>query len=185
MIRPIRAGGHDKGQGYYFMRWLVFTATAVALSGCALPPAISIASLAFDLASYSATGKTVTDHGLSMVFQKDCALLRGLEEGEVCVEADSEFASKKPAREAETRGSRRMAFLQEEHNRLMLGSMDAIETGSERALQSIAFIADPDIAPHGPGPLDEVGYLSDGDMPQVGVAYLAQGLRGSPHTPGS
>ncbi len=133
MIRPIRAGGHDKGQGYYFMRWLVFAATAVALSGCALPPAISIASLAFDLASYSATGKTVTDHGLSMMLQQDCVLLRGLEEGEVCVEADSELASKKPAREAETRGSRRMAFLEEEHNRLMPRAMYAIETDIELA----------------------------------------------------
>jgi hypothetical protein len=65
------------------MRWFLFAATAMVLSGCALPPAISIASLAFDFASYGATGKTVTGHGLSLVLQRDCSLLRGLE-GEVC-----------------------------------------------------------------------------------------------------
>ncbi len=171
------------------MRWFLLAAAAVVLSGCALPPVISVASLAFDVASYSATGKSVADHGLSMVLQRDCALLRGLEQGEVCVEPDSEFASKKPAREPETRGSRRIAFLQEENNRLMPRGMSA----AEFALDSIAFVTDPDVAPRGfgpagAGPLDELGYLSDGDLPQdevvrrarpSGAAYLAQGMHGS------
>ena len=189
MIRFIRAGGHSKGQGNNFMRWILLAAAAVVLSGCALPPAITVASLAFDFASYSATGKTVTDHGLSLVLQRDCALLRGLERGEVCVEADSEFASKKPAREPETRGSRRIAFLQEENNRLMPRGMYAAETTPtevETALGSITFVTDPDVAPRGSGPLDEVSYLSDGDLPRhevvldarlSGAAYLAQGMQ--------
>ena len=80
------------------MRWLSLAALTIMLSGCALPPAFTIASLAVDVASYASTGKTVTDHGISMVMQKDCALLRGLQ-GEICVEPDPE----RTARELEAR----------------------------------------------------------------------------------
>ena len=67
------------------MRWLSLAALAVLLSGCALPPAITIVSLVADVASYASTGKTVADHGISLVLQKDCALLRGLN-GSICLE---------------------------------------------------------------------------------------------------
>ena len=46
------------------------------LSGCALPPAIQITSWALDGLSYIATKKSATDHGLSIIAQKDCAMLR-------------------------------------------------------------------------------------------------------------
>jgi len=46
------------------------------LSGCALPPAIQITSWALDGISYIATKKSATDHGLSIIAQKDCAMLR-------------------------------------------------------------------------------------------------------------
>ena len=98
------------------MRWFYIAAVAVSLSGCAIPPIISVASVALDFASYGATGKTITDHGLSAVLQKDCALLRGLE-GQVCVAEDSADATIKPPSDAETRGSLRLAFLEEESNR--------------------------------------------------------------------
>ena len=77
MIGLHRAGARDRKQGALLMRWLLFAAAAVSLSGCAIPPIISVASLALDFASYGSTGKTVADHGLSAVLQKDCALLRG------------------------------------------------------------------------------------------------------------
>ncbi len=67
------------------MRFIWISAVLLSLSGCALPVAVSIASLAFDTGSYLASGKTVTDHGLSMVMDKDCALLRVVE-GPVCEE---------------------------------------------------------------------------------------------------
>lgn len=45
-------------------------------SACALPPALLIASYAADGASYVATGKSVSDHGISAATGHDCALLR-------------------------------------------------------------------------------------------------------------
>ena len=65
---------------------LVFT--AIFLGGCALPVPLQVASWALDGLSYLVTQKTVTDHGISMVAQKDCALLRGIMEGELCREWD-------------------------------------------------------------------------------------------------
>lgn len=56
---------------------------AVSLSGCALPPAISIASLVLDIGSFAISGKTVTDHGISLVAQEDCAMIKVLE-GQLC-----------------------------------------------------------------------------------------------------
>jgi hypothetical protein len=61
---------------------------ALSLTGCALPPAISIASLAVDAVSYMITEKTVTDHALSQLAQQDCALLRTLSGDPVCIDAD-------------------------------------------------------------------------------------------------
>jgi hypothetical protein len=58
----------------------------ITLSGCAAPPALQILSLALDGISYIATDKTLTDHGLSALTQKDCKLFRTLEEKEVCIE---------------------------------------------------------------------------------------------------
>ncbi len=69
------------------MRWLFLAALAVVLSGCGLPPAVTVVSLVASGVSYVTTGKSVTDHGISMVLQKDCALLRGFE-GDICLEPD-------------------------------------------------------------------------------------------------
>ena len=83
----------DSGQSHMrptnFLRTSGVAATVILLSGCVLPPAITLASIAADFASYSETGKTVSDHGLSFVMQKDCAMLRVLDnEKPVCVEED-------------------------------------------------------------------------------------------------
>lgn len=45
----------------------------IFLSGCGIPPAISIASYLLDGASYVATGKSISDHGISAVAGRDCA----------------------------------------------------------------------------------------------------------------
>ena len=59
------------------------------LGGCALPPAIQITSWALDGISYLATQKSATDHGLSIIAQKDCAMLRVvLGPKEVCKDFD-------------------------------------------------------------------------------------------------
>ena len=184
------------------MRWLLFAAAAVALSGCGIPPMITVASLMLDAASYGATGKTVTDHALSAVLQKDCALLRGLK-GSVCVAEGSAEAAAKPSGEAETRASRRLALLEEGSNRATAHQ----STGSDArvALQS-TFATDPSIAPK-PDPaqargeadrarhdrLDEAVYLRDDAGParatrvrrQVsGAGYLSAGYLSQGIVPG-
>ena len=175
------------------MRWLLFAAAAVALSGCGIPPMITVASLILDAASYGATGKTVTDHALSAVLQKDCALLRGLK-GSVCVAEGSAEAAAKPPGEAETRASRRLALVEEGSNRATAHQ----STGSDaRVTLQSTFATDPSIAPK-PVPaqargeadrarhdrLDEAVYLRDDAGParatrvrrQVsGAGYLSPG----------
>lgn len=58
----------------------------MSLSGCivALPPAIQLASLALDGISYVSTGKSVTDHAISAVTAKDCAMIRSLKGENIC-----------------------------------------------------------------------------------------------------
>lgn len=65
------------------MRWIWFAVAALPLSGCALPPAITIASLILDTTSYAISGKTVTDHGLSAVMDQDCSII-GILDGQIC-----------------------------------------------------------------------------------------------------
>ena len=64
--------------------------TAVLSAGCALPVPLQVASWALDGISYVMTEKSVTDHGLSAVVQKDCAVWRGVTEGELCRDWGSE-----------------------------------------------------------------------------------------------
>lgn len=90
MIRRFAPGG-DNRQGTKLMRLFWVMAAMIPLAGCALPPALTVISMAVDVASYAASGKTVTDHGISMVLQKDCALIRALEEeGEICSDGPPE-----------------------------------------------------------------------------------------------
>jgi hypothetical protein len=62
---------------------------SLLLSGCFLPTHFSVASWAIDGISVIFTKKSVTDHGISAIAQKDCALWRGITEGAVCRENDS------------------------------------------------------------------------------------------------
>ena len=72
------------------MKRLTILGTSVLLlGGCALPIPIQVASWALDGISYLVTEKSVADHGLSMLAQKDCAVLRGLlDDGEICRDND-------------------------------------------------------------------------------------------------
>ena len=60
--------------------------SANGLSGCivAMPPAVQAASFALDGISYAATGKSVTDHALSAMANKDCAMARALNGEKIC-----------------------------------------------------------------------------------------------------
>ena len=66
-------------------RLVALGAFALLLGGCALPLPIQVASWALDGISYILTEKSVADHGISLVAQKDCAILRGvLDPGDFC-----------------------------------------------------------------------------------------------------
>jgi len=90
------------------MRLLVLGAAALLLSGCAaIPPAVSIASLALDGASWAVSGKTMSDHALSEVAGADCRLIGILEDGRVCRETptyeETQVATLQPLPESGTR----------------------------------------------------------------------------------
>jgi hypothetical protein len=56
----------------------------LVLTGCGLPPAITIISYAFDGMSLISTGKTVSDHALSIAMEQDCRVWRVVNEQSVC-----------------------------------------------------------------------------------------------------
>ncbi len=62
------------------------------VAGCGLPPAVTIASFAIDAISLAVSEKTVADHALSQIAQKDCAMWRGFTGDELCIDEDSAFA---------------------------------------------------------------------------------------------
>jgi hypothetical protein len=66
------------------MRRFTIIPCAILLSGCAMPLPFQIASWALDGISYIATEKSVTDHGISIIAQKDCALLRVVQGDDIC-----------------------------------------------------------------------------------------------------
>ena len=61
----------------------------IVVQGCALPVPVQVASWLIDGISYLATEKSVADHGVSLVAQKDCAMWRGLK-GEAFCREDTE-----------------------------------------------------------------------------------------------
>lgn len=66
-----------------FKTFFCLSVVGMALSGCVLPPAIAIATLVLDVGSFAVSGKTATDHGISLLAQEDCALIKILE-GKIC-----------------------------------------------------------------------------------------------------
>lgn len=54
------------------------------LAGCAIPPAVTVASLVLDGVSFVTTGKGTADHAISAIAQEDCALLRAVGSKPVC-----------------------------------------------------------------------------------------------------
>ena len=67
------------------MRPVAILLVPFLLAGCAVPPALTLASFAADGISYLATGKSTTDHALSAIASEDCALVRAVKEKPICV----------------------------------------------------------------------------------------------------
>lgn len=75
-----------RGMGRLAGRLVAATLLTLGLSACAIPPAISLASLAADGFLLATTGKSKADHGLSLATGKDCATFRAIEGEDVCQE---------------------------------------------------------------------------------------------------
>jgi len=56
-----------------------------------MPAAFTVASLALDTGSYMMSGKTLTDHGLSVAMDEDCAMVRVLDEDEAICRAAPDY----------------------------------------------------------------------------------------------
>lgn len=69
-------------------KFIAILATPLLLGGCGLPVGVSVASLIADGISFAATEKTLTDHGLSLVTNKDCAIWRGIKGEDICADSD-------------------------------------------------------------------------------------------------
>jgi hypothetical protein len=75
-------------------------AAPLLLGACGLPVGVQIASLFADGISYLTTDKTLTDHGISAVANKDCALWRGVEGKPICDDAQEPDSIKTALAEA-------------------------------------------------------------------------------------
>ena len=71
------------------LRFAVVALPVLVLGGCALPPAVTLASLAADGVSYVTTGKSVSDHGMSVATGNDCALMRPVFTGKAMCQIDT------------------------------------------------------------------------------------------------
>ncbi len=67
-------------------RYLIVAAAPLLLGGCGLPIGVQLVSLFADGVSFLATDKTLTDHGISLVAEKDCAIWRGFKGEDICRE---------------------------------------------------------------------------------------------------
>lgn len=71
-------------------KWICLLCAPAVIAGCvSLPASVQIASLAVSGISYVATGKGPSDHLLSAIIDKDCALLRIVRSRPVCIEPES------------------------------------------------------------------------------------------------
>jgi len=59
-------------------------AMPLVLGGCGLPVGVTVASFIADGVSLLTTEKTLTDHGISLVTDEDCALWRSLKGEDIC-----------------------------------------------------------------------------------------------------
>jgi hypothetical protein len=79
------------------LRKILVVAAPLALSACGGPIELTVAKLAGDLISYVSTGKSTTDHAVSYVAARDCALHRPLLEQDICKDDDTVLAEEAAA----------------------------------------------------------------------------------------
>jgi hypothetical protein len=70
---------------------VVATFTApLFLAGCGFPVGVQVASLIADGISFVTTDKTLTDHGLSLVTDRDCAVWRSIKGKDICQDGEDQ-----------------------------------------------------------------------------------------------
>jgi hypothetical protein len=79
------------------LRKILVVAAPLALAACGGPIELTVAKLAGDLISYVSTGKSTTDHAVSFVAKRDCALHRPLLEQTICKDDDTVLAEEAAA----------------------------------------------------------------------------------------
>ncbi|WP_417836206.1 SPOR domain-containing protein [Thalassospira tepidiphila] len=79
------------------MRKILVVAAPLALGACGGPIELTVAKLAGDLISYVSTGKSTTDHAVSFVAERDCALHRPLLEQTICKDDETILAEEAAA----------------------------------------------------------------------------------------
>jgi hypothetical protein len=67
------------------MKKIVILAVCLALPACVAPPVITMASLALSGVSFMQTGKTLPDHALSSIAQRDCKMFRATRGELICL----------------------------------------------------------------------------------------------------
>jgi hypothetical protein len=77
------------------MKKTVTPAFCLALPACVAPPIITIASFALSGVSFMQTGKTLPDHVMSSVAQRDCKMFRATR-GELIFQVDTALSLDKP-----------------------------------------------------------------------------------------
>ncbi len=75
-------------QGGWARRSAPLVLCSVLLGACSMPLPLKVTSWALDGIAYLTTEKSVTDHGLSLVAQQDCALWRGFMGEQICRSED-------------------------------------------------------------------------------------------------
>ncbi len=75
-------------QGGWVKRGAAVVLGSVLLGACAMPVPLRVTSWVLDGIAYLATEKSVTDHGISLVAQQDCALWRGFIGEQICRSED-------------------------------------------------------------------------------------------------
>lgn len=132
------------------MRRYLLLALPVLASGCALPPAVVVASYTADGISYLASGKSLEDHGLSAVTNEDCALHRVLMEEPIC----SDF---KPADATSSAGSPRASpAIVPKQSPVSPGSVPAAPPVASTPRTEIAVAQRPPL-PRAPAPVANIG----------------------------
>lgn len=100
---------------------VVLTLAMLAVSGCGLPPHVTVISTLLDGASFAATEKTLTDHAISELAGEDCALWRAVKEGNIC------YGVREQGQSAETDAERETIQFSREQNAPKIINVDAME----------------------------------------------------------